>query len=146
MAVRQAKHLIDDLFHGRRKAMSYRAIPQTIFSSPQVAGAGKTEDELKSDGTPYRVGRWNLKATAMGMPLKEDGLVKILADESGLILGAHIVAPNVSVLIHEIVVAMNAGGTLATIVDAVHVHPALSQVVEMAAKAVQAAAPVRTVA
>ncbi len=146
VAVRQAKHLIEDLFHGKRRAMSYEAIPHAIFSSPQVAGVGKTEDELKIDGTPYRVGRWNLKATAMGMALKEDGLVKILTDESGLILGAHIVAPNASVLIHEIVVAMNAGGTLDTIVDAVHVHPALSQVVEMAAKAAQVAAPVRTAA
>ena len=63
--------------------MTYGVIPHAIFSAPQVAGVGKTEDELKSDGVVYRVGRWKIEHTAMGMALKESGLVKILADESG---------------------------------------------------------------
>jgi dihydrolipoamide dehydrogenase len=133
VAVRQARHLIDNLFHGRRRPMTYGAIPHAIFSAPQVAGVGKTEDELKSDGVAYRVGRWKIENTAMGLALKESGLVKILADDSGRILGGHIVGSNASILIHEIVVSMNAGGTLDAIIDSVHVHPTLSQVVGLAA-------------
>ena len=123
--------------------MSYDAIPHAVFSSPQVAGVGKTEEELRHEAVPYKVGRHELRHTAQGMVLKENGLVKILAGPNDELLGCHIVGPHASILIQEAVVAMIASGRLDAIVDAVHAHPALPQVVEAAANAALHA-PVRT--
>ena len=135
VAVRQARHVIRAAFHVERQPMDYRAIPHAVFSSPQVAAVGKTEEQLRNQGVRYKVGRHEFKNTGMGMALKENGLVKILAGEDDEILGCHIVGPDASTLIQEAVVAMNATGRLDAIVDSVHAHPALSQVVEEAAKA-----------
>jgi dihydrolipoamide dehydrogenase len=139
VAVRQAKHVIRNVFFNERKPMDYRAIPHAVFSSPQVAGVGKTQDELKKENAPYKVGRYEFKNTGMGMALKENGLVKVLASDTDEILGCHIVGPDASCLIQEPVVAMNTTGKLDGIIDAVHAHPALSQVVEEAFKSAKAA-------
>ena len=135
VAVRQARHISRALFDGDRRPMRYDVIPHAVFSAPQVAAVGRTEEELRAEGRPYKVGRWQLRDTAMGMALREDGLVKVLAAPDDTILGCHILGPNASLLIHEVAVAMTAGGGLRTIVDTVHAHPALSQVVEEACKA-----------
>ena len=142
VAVREARHLTRALFHADRRPMRYDHIPHAVFSAPQVAAVGRTEEQLRDAGTPYKVGRWRFKDTAMGMALREDGLVKVLASPDDGILGCHIVGPNASILVHQVVVALSAGGAtgaLDAIVDAVHAHPALSQVVEEACKAAQAA-------
>ena len=139
VAVRQAKHVIRNVFFSERKPMRYGAIPHAVFSSPQVAAVGKTEDELKKENIPYKVGRYEFKNTGMGMALKENGLVKVLASETDDILGCHIVGPDASCLIQEAVVAMNTTGKLDAIIDAVHAHPALPQVVEEAFKSAKAA-------
>ena len=139
VAVRQAKHVIRNVFFSERKPMRYGAIPHAVFSSPQVAAVGKTEDELKKENIPYKVGRYEFKNTGMGMALKENGLVKVLASETDDILRCHIVGPDASCLIQEAVVAMNTTGKLDAIIDAVHAHPALPQVVEEAFKSAKAA-------
>lgn len=141
VAVRQARHIIQALFHADRRPMRYDVIPHAVFSAPQVAGVGLTEEELRAQARPYKVGRWRLADTAMGMALREDGLAKVLAAPDNTILGCHILAPNASVLIHEVAVAMTAGGSLDAIVDTVHAHPALSQLVEEACKAALTASP-----
>lgn len=136
VAVRQARHVIRAVFFDDRTPMDYRAIPHAIFSSPQVAGVGKTEDELKEETRRYKVGRYQFKNTGMGIVLKENGLVKVLADpETDEILGCHIVGSNASILIQEVVVAMNTTGKLDAVVDSIHAHPALPQVIEEAFKA-----------
>ena len=140
VAVRQARHIIRALFDDGRarepkQPMRYDAIPHAVFSAPQVAAIGRTEAQLRDAGVPYKAGRWRLRDTAMGMALREDGLVKVLASPDDEILGCHILAPNASILIHEVAVAMTAGGSLHTIVDTVHAHPALSQIIEEACKA-----------
>ncbi|MCH7835732.1 MAG: dihydrolipoyl dehydrogenase [Chloroflexi bacterium] len=139
VAVRQAKHVIRNVFFNERKPMRYGAIPHAVFSSPQVAAVGKTEDELKVEDAPYKVGRYEFKNTGMGMALKENGLVKVLASEADGILGCHIVGPDASCLIQEPVVAMNTTGKLDAIIDAVHAHPGLPQVVEEAFKSAKIA-------
>jgi len=104
------------------------AIGHAVFSSPQVAGVGKTEQQLKKEGIPYKVGRAELKDTGMGGALQENGLVKVLADDTGQkILGVHIVGPEASVLIHEAIVAMKANGTVSAITNSVYIHPALPE-------------------
>jgi len=120
VAVRQARHVIQALFHDSRTPMRYDVIPHAVFSAPQLAAVGRTEEELRDQGIAYKVGRWRLRDTAMSMALREDGLAKILA------------APNASILIHELAVPMTMRGSLH---DTVHAHPALSQIVEEACKA-----------
>lgn len=128
----QAEHAVRHAFSGETKPLDYHAIPHAIFSSPQVAGVGKTEEELKKEGVPYKAGRYEYKHTGMGAALQENGLVKILAGVDGTILGCHIVGPDASSIIHEVVVAMNTTGNVSAITDSVHVHPALSEVVQRA--------------
>ncbi len=104
------------------------AIGHAVFSSPQVGGVGKTEQELKKEGIKYKVGRAELKDTGMGGALQENGLAKVLTDETGKkILGVHIIGHQASVLIHEAIVAMKANGTVDAITNSVYIHPALSE-------------------
>jgi len=123
----------------QRVPVDYNAMPHAIFGAPQIAGVGKTEQELRAAKTPYRIGRWNYIDTAMGKALEDQaGFVKILADpETGRILGCHILGTDASALIHEVIVAMKAGeGTVGNITRAVHIHPALPEVVQRAAASI----------
>lgn len=129
----QAGYLINNLLYGKKEPVDYHAIAHAVFSSPQVAGVGKTEQDLKLEGTPYKVGRAQYNETAMGDALKENGLVKVLTDENKEeILGCHIVGPDASTLIHEAVIAMKTIGKTSAIKKSVFVHPALSEVVRNA--------------
>lgn len=129
----QAGYLINNLFYEKKEPVDYHAIAHAVFSSPQVAGVGKTEQDLKLEGTPYKVGRAQYNETAMGDALKENGLVKVLTDENKEeILGCHIVGPDASTLIHEVVIAMKTIGKTSAIKKSVFVHPALSEVVRNA--------------
>lgn len=116
--------------------VNYNAIPHSVFTSPQVAGVGLTEQECKTMGLEFVVGRYKYMDTGMGMAMKdESGFAKILIERgSHKILGCHIMGIDASTLLHEVVVAMNAGeGKLENITETVHVHPALSEVVLRAA-------------
>lgn len=89
-------------------------------------------------GTPYKVGRAELKDTAMGGALQENGLAKVLVAEDGkTILGCHIVGPQASVLIHEAIVAMKANGTVGAITNSVYIHPALPEWLQRAFFAIE---------
>jgi dihydrolipoamide dehydrogenase len=121
---------------GNRVPVSYHAMPHAVFAWPQVAGVGATEEEVRQSGAPYLVGTHRYRDTAMGHALEEDdGFVKLLVHaETGRILGCHILGPEAATLLHEVVVAMKAGeGTIENVTRAVHVHPALSEVVDRAA-------------
>ena len=139
VAVREARHLVRGLFADDWQVMDYSRVPRAVFSSPQVAAIGSTEDELRASGIRYKVGRHELAHTGMGMALGEQGLAKILASTDNRILGAHVIGPQASVLIHEVAVAMQGAGRLEAITNAVHAHPALSQLIEEAARAALAA-------
>lgn len=126
----QSNYAINSAFYGKRDPVNYHAIAHAVFSSPQVAGVGKTERDLKLEGIPYKIGRAEYKEVVMGDAFKENGLVKVITDEKKEeILGCHIVGPDASTLIHEVVVAMKATGKVADIKKSVHVHPALPEVV-----------------
>ena len=121
---------------GNRIPVDYKGMPYAVFASPQVAGVGASEGELRRLGMPYLVGAYRYRDTAMGHALEEDdGFVKILVDpETREILGCHILGPEASTLIHEVVVAMRAGdGTVDNLTGSIHVHPALNEVVQRAA-------------
>ena len=117
----------------KKRAVDYSVMPHAIFSSPQVAGVGLTEQEAQARGLSYEVRRHEYKRTGMGKALEEtDGFVKYIVDpQEDIILGCHILGPQASVLIHEVIVAMSAaGGRASAIRDAIHIHPALSELME----------------
>ena len=130
----EAKHVLNNIKDGNEKrAVDYSVMPHAIFSSPQVAGVGLTEQEAKEKGLAYEIKRFEYKKTGMGKALEEEnGFVKYIIDPNeDKILGCHILGPHASILIHEVVVAMSAAqGKVSAIVDAVHIHPSLSEVVQ----------------
>jgi dihydrolipoamide dehydrogenase len=116
--------------------VDYNAMPHAIFSSPQVAGVGKTEQQLRETKVDFSVGRYDFINTAMGEAIDDRvGFVKFLAErKTGKILGCHILGSDAATLIHEAIVAMRSGdGGIRNILRAVHIHPALSEVVQRAA-------------
>lgn len=129
----QVGPVIRNALFGASETVDYATIPHAVFSSPQVAGVGATEQQLKDKSVEYSALRYELKNTAMGAALKQDGLVKLLVDPDGKILGGHIVGPDASVLIHEVVLAMKSPDGIKSITEAVHVHPALNEWLQRAA-------------
>ncbi|SEH17074.1 dihydrolipoamide dehydrogenase [Natronorubrum sediminis] len=112
------------------RTVDYTAMPHAIFTAPQVASVGQTTGELEESGTEYESARVSFDAAPLGLIREAEGFVKVLASPAGEILGCHIVGPDASTLIQEVVVAMDAGdGTVDDVADSVHVHPALSEVV-----------------
>jgi dihydrolipoamide dehydrogenase len=108
-------------------------MPHTIFTEPQIAGVGATEEDLGDAGTEYVVGRAEYGDSAMGRAKKLDhGFVKVLAAPDGNILGAHAIGYEASTLLHEAVLAMRTGATVDDVAGAIHAHPTLSKVVEAA--------------
>lgn len=124
---------------GSKVKVDYYAMPHAIFSSPQIAGVGLREQDL-APGLKAKAGHYWYKESGMGAALQDEtGFVKIIVGNgTGKILGCHIIGPDASTLIHEVIVAMKSGsGTLADITKSVHVHPALSEVVQRAAASVE---------
>jgi len=135
----EAQYASNNILHPDKKIpVNYAAMSHAIFSSPQVAGVGITEQELKKEGIEYQKSVYSYFNTGMGHALEDrDGFVKFLADKiKGRILGCHIIGTDASILIHEVLVAMRAednGGAIDNITRTVHIHPALSEVVARAA-------------
>ncbi|CAM2067857.1 Dihydrolipoyl dehydrogenase [Sulfidibacter corallicola] len=118
------------------EAIDYGAMPHAVFSSPQVAGVGETEDQLQARGADYVVGFRNYAASAMGMALRsEEGFVKILVNRADRkILGCHIIGHEASVLVHQVITLMQMKGTLDDLLATTFIHPALNEIVRNAAR------------
>jgi mycothione reductase len=120
----------DDVRH-----QSYRAVPSAVFSIPQVATVGLTEEQALDEGRSFRVGRRNYSDTAYGWALADEtSFAKVLVDtETGLIIGAHILGPQAATLLQPVIQAMELGQTAEQIAhDVFYIHPALTEVVENA--------------
>jgi len=129
----ETQHTVANVVHGESKAIDLSAMPHTIFTEPQIAGVGATEEELDDEDTEYVVGRADYAGSAMGRAKKLDhGFVKVLAAPDGEILGAHAIGYEASTLLHEAVLAMRTGATVDDVAGAIHAHPTLSKVVEAA--------------
>jgi dihydrolipoamide dehydrogenase len=130
----EAQYAYYNLMHEKKMPVDYAAMPHAIFSSPQIASAGYTEQELKKNNIPYTKAVYPYIKTAMGEAIKDrDGFAKLLASREGKILGCHIVGSHASILIHEVLVAMKLGAGVDSILRTVHIHPALPEVVSRAA-------------
>lgn len=121
-----------------KAAVDYTAMPHAIFSSPQVAGVGYTEQALRRENIRYVKSVYPYSKTAMGEAIEDkDGFVKFLASaDDGRILGCHIMGSHASILIHEVLVAMRLGADIHNLARVVHIHPALSEVVSRAASSI----------
>ena len=116
--------------------IDYGAMPHAVFSSPQVAGVGATEEALIAGGVDYVVGYRPYAASAMGMALRSDeGFVKLLVDRGNRrVLGCHIIGHEASVLIHQVITLMQMKGTLDDLLATTFIHPALNEIVRNAAR------------
>ncbi|WP_136686825.1 dihydrolipoyl dehydrogenase [Halorhabdus amylolytica] len=125
---------IDNVVHDANRPIDLSAMPHAVFTEPQIAGVGKTEDELEAAGREYVVGWQSLPETPMGRAKKlDEGFVKVLAAPDGEILGCHMLGEEASTMIHEVLVAMRAGaGQVSDITDTIHAHPTLNKAVEYA--------------
>ena len=126
-----------EILAGRAGHVNYDVIPGVIYTSPEVASVGKTEEALKQEGRAYTAGKFafmgNARAKAM---FQGEGFVKILADKAtDRILGAHIIGPAAGELIHEICVAMEFGASAEDLALTCHAHPTYSEAVREAALA-----------
>jgi dihydrolipoamide dehydrogenase len=116
--------------------IDYGPVPHAVFSHPQVAGVGCTEEELQADGRDYVVGKATYADSTPGMArLSEHGFVKILVERpSRRVVGAHIIGDEASTMIHLFIVLMKKQGTLDDLLDLIFIHPALPEVARDAAR------------
>ncbi|MDI6828019.1 MAG: dihydrolipoyl dehydrogenase [Armatimonadota bacterium] len=120
---------------GKPSKMKYNTLPSAVYTTPEVAGVGMTEDQAKRAEIDYRVGKFYFRANGKALGLGETtGFVKFITDPKyGEILGCHIIGPHATDLIHEVVIGMEAEATIDVIGRAIHAHPTLSEVVKEAA-------------
>ncbi|WP_238364072.1 dihydrolipoyl dehydrogenase [Mesobacterium pallidum] len=122
---------------GKHGHVNYGVIPGVIYTAPEVASVGATEEALKDEGRAYKVGKFPFMGNARAKAIfQAEGFVKILADkETDRILGAHIIGPGAGDLIHEVCVAMEFGASAQDLALTCHAHPTYSEAVREAALA-----------
>jgi dihydrolipoamide dehydrogenase len=128
-----------EILAGQAGHVNYGAIPSVVYTWPEVASVGQTEEELKAGGIVYTVGKFpftaNGRARAMG---DTDGFVKLLADKAtDRLLGAHVLGPDAGTLIAELTTAIEFGASAEDVARICHAHPTLSEAVKEAALAVE---------
>jgi dihydrolipoamide dehydrogenase len=130
--------MVAERIAGKSNQLNYDCIPSIIYTDPEVAAVGKTEQELKSEGVAYKAGTFPFAAIGRALASgNTDGMVKIIADKNtDRILGAHCVGPSAADLIQQMVIAMEFGSSAEDIQLMVFGHPTLSEAVHEAALAV----------
>jgi dihydrolipoamide dehydrogenase len=129
---------VAEILAGQAGHVNYEAIPSVVYTSPEVAVVGKTEEELKAAGIAYRVGKFPFSANGRARAMRHtDGFVKILVDAAtDRVLGAHILGYGAGEMIHEAVVLMEFGGSAEDLARCTHAHPTMSEAIKEAAMAV----------
>ena len=127
-----------EIIAGQAGHVNYDVIPNVVYTKPEIASVGKTEEELKGAGVAYNVGKFPFTANARARAnLATDGFVKILADaKTDRVLGVHILGPDAETMIAEAAIAMEFGAAAEDIARTCHAHPTLSEAIKEAAMAV----------
>jgi dihydrolipoamide dehydrogenase len=130
---------VAEIIAGKHGHVNYDVIPGIIYTAPEVAAIGKTEEELKTAGVAYKVGKFPFTANGRARAMRHtDGFVKVLADATtDRVLGCHIIGPHAGDLIAEVAVLMEFGGSSEDLARTCHAHPTLSEAVKEAAMAVE---------
>ncbi|MGV3650217.1 MAG: dihydrolipoyl dehydrogenase, partial [Devosia sp.] len=120
---------VAEILAGQHGHVNYGVIPAVVYTNPEVASVGKTEEELKAEGIDYKVGKFPFTANGRAKAMQaSQGFVKILADvATDRVLGAHVVAKNAGEIIHELAVLMEFGGSAEDLARTTHAHPTLSE-------------------
>jgi len=129
---------VAEIIAGQAGHVNYDVIPAVIYTSPEVAAVGKTEEQLKKEKIKYKVGKFPFLANSRARVNNEtEGFVKIIADEkSDKVLGAHMIGPHVGTMIAEVVLAMEFGASSEDIARTCHAHPTHTEAIKEAALAV----------
>jgi dihydrolipoamide dehydrogenase len=127
-----------EMLAGQSGHVNYETVPGIVYTWPEVAAVGKTEEQLEEAGVAYATGKFPFSANSRARANADtEGFVKILADaETDRILGAHIIGPDAGTLIHEVVLIMEFGGSAEDLARSFHGHPTLNEAVKEAALAV----------
>jgi len=130
---------VAELIAGQSGHVNYDIIPSVIYTSPEVASVGKTEEQLKANKNNYKVGKFPFMANSRAKAINEpEGFVKILADSvTDKVLGVHIIGPHAGEMIAEMVVAMEFGASSEDIARTCHAHPTFSEAIKEAALSVE---------
>lgn len=134
--------MVAEIIAGHKAQMNYDVVPNVIYTHPEVASVGQTEEQIKAAGEPYNVGTFPFAASGRAMAANDtDGMVKIIAHaETDRILGCHIVGPSAADLVQQVAIAMEFGSSAEDIGMTVFGHPTLSEAVHEAALAVNGSA------
>jgi dihydrolipoamide dehydrogenase len=129
---------VAEILAGQAGHVNYEVIPGVIYTAPEVASVGRTEDDLKAAGIAYTVGKFPFTANGRAkVNQTSDGFVKVLADaRTDRVLGVHMIGPEVGEMIHEAAVLMEFGGSAEDLARTCHAHPTRSEAVKEAALAV----------
>jgi len=129
---------VAELIAGQSGHVNYDVIPGVVYTSPEVASVGKTEEQLKEKGISYKIGKFPFMANSRAKAIDEpEGFVKILADSvTDKVLGAHIIGPHAGEMIAEMSVAMEFGASSEDIARTCHAHPTFSEAIKEAALSV----------
>ena len=128
---------VAEIIAGKHGHINYDAIPSVVYTAPEIASVGKTEEELKAAGIAYTVGKFPFSANSRAKANRDtEGFVKILADaKTDKVLGCHIIGPDAGTLIAEVVLAIEFGASSEDIARTCHAHPTLNEAVRDAALA-----------
>ncbi len=138
----ESEYLAKQIGDGCEDPIDYGPMPHAVFTSPETAGVGKTEDELKAEGSPYFSAAVPYSNTTKGRAIKEEyGLCKLLITPDRQILGCHIVGHQASVLVHTVLPVMKWRNDIQSLVDLIYIHPALAEVIRGAARKVAGMLP-----
>jgi dihydrolipoamide dehydrogenase len=126
---------VAEIIAGQAGHVNYGVIPGVVYTNPEVASVGQTEDDVKAAGIEYKIGKFNFTANGRAKAmLATDGFVKIIADKNtDRVLGAHIIGKGAGEIIHELAVLMEFGGSAEDLARTCHAHPTMSEAVREAA-------------
>jgi mycothione reductase len=131
----ESEYLVKQIGEGRDEPIEYGPMPHAVFTSPEIAGVGATEEELKKSGGSYIAASVPFMNTTKGRAVKEEyGLCKLLVAPDHKILGCHIVGYQASVLLHAVLPIMKWRNDIHSLVDIIYIHPSLAEVVRGAAR------------
>lgn len=135
---------VAEIMAGQKGHVNFNVIPSVVYTEPEVASVGKTEEELKSAGIEYVVGKFPFSANGRARAMQAtDGFVKMLAEKkTDRVLGAHIVGKGAGDLIHEVAVVMEFGGSSEDLARTCHAHPTMSEAVREASLATAFGKPI----
>jgi len=130
---------VAEILAGKAGHVNYDVIPGVVYTSPEIASVGKTEEELKAAGIAYNIGKFPFTANGRARANRTtDGFVKVLADKAtDKVLGVHILGAGAGELIHEAAVLMEFGGSSEDLARTCHAHPTMSEAVKEAAMGVE---------